>query len=173
MMTTSSAAYGTIKQNAKFKFARIDAAVLRGRGRRAAEHDHRRREPLGHGRQEEGRVQGRGQVLTFLSQPDVAGGVLAGDGYLPITMAAYELTKKSGFYDKNPGTDVAVQQMIVKTTSNSRGVRAGNMPQIRDVVDEELEAVWSGKKSPKQGLDDGVRRGNEIIDRFNKANKDQ
>jgi len=94
-------------------------------------------------------------------------------GYLPITMAFYELTKKSGFYDKNPGTDVPVQQMIVKTTNNSRGVRAGNMSQIRDAVDEELEAVWSGKKSPKQGLDDGVRRGNEIIDRFNKANKDQ
>jgi len=92
-------------------------------------------------------------------------------GYLPVTMAAYELTKKSGFYEKNPGTDVAVQQMIVKTTKNSRGVRAGNMPQIRDAMDEELEAVWAGKKTAKQGLDDAVKRGNEIIERFNKANK--
>ena len=94
-------------------------------------------------------------------------------GYVPITLAAYELTKKSGFYEKNPGTDVAVQQLIVKTTANSRGVRAGNLPQIRDAMDEELEAVWSGKKTAKQGLDDAVKRGNEIIDRFNKANKDQ
>ena len=61
--------------------------------------------------------------------------------------------------------------MIVKTTSNSRGVRAGNMSQIRDAIDEELEAVWAGKKTAKQALDDGVKRGNEIIDRFNKANK--
>jgi sn-glycerol 3-phosphate transport system substrate-binding protein len=116
---------------------------------------------------------GVAKFLTFLSQPDVQAQFSQETGYLPITMASYELTKKSGFYDKNPGTDVPVQQMIVKTTNNSRGVRAGNMSQIRDAVDEELEAVWSGKKSPKQGLDDGVRRGNEIIDRFNKANKDQ
>ena len=81
------------------------------------------------------------------------------------------MQKKQGFYEKNPGTDVAVQQMIVKTTNNSRGVRAGNFPQIRDVMDEELEAVWAGKKTAKQGLDDAVKRGNDIIDRFNKANK--
>jgi len=45
------------------------------------------------------------------------------------------------------------------------------MPQIRDAMDEELEAVWAGKKTAKQGLDDAVKRGNEIIDRFNRANK--
>ena len=45
------------------------------------------------------------------------------------------------------------------------------MPQIRDAMDEELEAVWAGKKTAKQGLDDAVKRGNEIIERFNKANK--
>jgi sn-glycerol 3-phosphate transport system substrate-binding protein len=111
------------------------------------------------------------KFLTFLSQPEIQAEFSQATGYLPITLAAYELTKKSGFYDKNPGTDVAVQQMIVKTTSNSRGVRAGNMPQIRDVMDEELEAVWAGKKTAKQGLDDAVKRGNEVIDRFNKANR--
>ena len=53
-------------------------------------------------------------------------------------MAAYELTKKSGFYEKNPGTDVSVQQMIVKTTDKSRGIRLGNFVQIRDIIDEDL-----------------------------------
>ena len=52
-------------------------------------------------------------------------------------------------------------------------MRAGNLPQIRDAMDEELEPVWAGKKTAKQGLDDAVKRGNEIIDRFNKANKGQ
>src|SRR5207244_10080993 len=114
---------------------------------------------------------GVGKFFTFLSQPDVAAEFAQLTGYVPITVAAYELTKKSGFYDKNPGSDVAVQQLIVKTTANSRGVRAGNMSQIRDVIDEELEAVWAGNKTAKQALDDSVKRGNEIIDRFNKANK--
>jgi sn-glycerol 3-phosphate transport system substrate-binding protein len=86
-------------------------------------------------------------------------------------MAAYELTRKSGFYDKNPGTDVPVQQMIVKTTDKSRGVRLGNFVQVRTIVDEELENVWAGKKSPKQGLDEAVARGNEQLERFERTAK--
>jgi sn-glycerol 3-phosphate transport system substrate-binding protein len=86
-------------------------------------------------------------------------------------MAAYELTKKSGYYDKNPGADVSVKQMVVKTTDKSRGVRLGNHPQIRTIIDEELENVWSGKKEPKAALDDAVARGNEQLERFARTAK--
>ena len=82
-----------------------------------------------------------------------------------------ELTEKSGFYEKNPGTDVGVNQMIRKTTDKSRGIRLGNYVQIRDIEDEELEQVWSGKKSAKEALDSIVQRGNELLERFEKANK--
>jgi len=172
MMTTSSAAYGTIKQQAKFKFGEstlpyyADVAgapqntIIGGASLWVM------------GGKKKDEYRGVAKFLSFLSQPDVQAQFSQETGYLPITTAAYELTKKSGFYEKNPGTDVAVQQMIVKTTKNSRGVRAGNMSQVRDVIDEELEAVWAGKKSAKQGLDDAVRRGNEVIDRFNRANKE-
>jgi sn-glycerol 3-phosphate transport system substrate-binding protein len=81
------------------------------------------------------------------------------------------MTDKSGFYKKNPGTDVAVTQMIRKTTDKSRGIRLGNMVQIRTVIDEEMEQVWSGKKSAKEALDAAVSRGNELLERFEKANK--
>jgi sn-glycerol 3-phosphate transport system substrate-binding protein len=173
MMTTSSAAYATIKQQAKFKFAESTLpyyADVQGAPQNTI---------IGgaslwvfNGKKKD-EYKGVAKFFTFLSQPDVAAEFAQLTGYVPITTAAYELTKKSGFYDKNPGMDVAVQQLIVKTTSNSRGVRAGNMSQIRDVIDEELEAIWAGKKTAKQGLDDAVKRGNEIIDRFNKANKEQ
>jgi sn-glycerol 3-phosphate transport system substrate-binding protein len=89
--------------------------------------------------------------------------------YLPITLEAYELTKKSGFYEKNPGTDVSVKQMIVKTTDKSRGIRLGNFVQIRDIIDEELENVWGGKKTAKEGLHAAVARGNEQIAKFAKT----
>ena len=65
-------------------------------------------------------------------------------------MAAFQLTEKSGFYKENPGTDVAVNQMIRKTTDKSRGIRLGNFVQIRAIEDEELEQVWAGKKT-RQG----------------------
>ena len=166
MMTTSSAAYGTVKQNAKFKFAvsplpyyadvpgAPQNTIIGGAslwvmgGKTAAEY------------------KGVAKFLTFLSQPKIQEEWHEATGYLPITMAAYELTKQSGFYEKNPGTDVAVQQMIVKPTTSSRGIRLGNFVQIRDVIDEELESVWAGKKTAKQALDDAVARGNELIARF-------
>ena len=43
--------------------------------------------------------------------------------------------------------------------------------QIRAIVDEELEEVWGGKKSVKDALDAAVKRGNEQLERFEKANK--
>ncbi|GHC79938.1 ABC transporter substrate-binding protein [Pseudorhodoferax aquiterrae] len=109
--------------------------------------------------------------FSFLSNAEVQSASHKRTGYLPVTMAAYELTEKSGFYKQNPGTDVAVTQMIRKTTDKSRGIRLGNFLQIRTIVDEEAEQIWSGKQSAKQALDNAVKRGNEQLERFERANK--
>ena len=111
---------------------------------------------------------GVARFFTFLSRPEIQADWHQSTGYLPITLAAYELTRKSGYYEKNPGADVSVQAMVVKVTSKSRGVRLGYLPQIRMILDEELEAVWAGKKAPKQALDEAVARGNEQLERFQK-----
>ncbi len=92
-------------------------------------------------------------------------------GYVPITNAAYELTKRSGYYKKNEGRDVAIVQMSSKApTPNSKGLRLGSFVQTRDIINEELEAIWSGKKTAQQGLDDAVARGNKLLRKFEKAN---
>ena len=114
---------------------------------------------------------GVAKFFEFLSQTKVQAASHQRTGYLPITTAAYELTDKSGFYQKNPGTDVAVNQMIRKVTDNSRGIRLGNYVQIRTIEDEELEQVWSGKKTAKEALDAIVSRGNELLARFEKSYK--
>jgi len=91
---------------------------------------------------------------------------------VPITVAAYELTKKEGYYEKNPGTDIAVTQLLLKhPTKASKGLRLGNMVQIRNINNEELEAVWTGKKTAKQALDEAVKRGNEELRKFERANR--
>ena len=115
---------------------------------------------------------GVAKFFTFLARTDLQADWHQATGYLPITMGAYELTKASGYYEKNPGADVSVQQMVVKTTAKSRGVRLGNLSQIRSIVDEELEAVWAGKKSAKDALDAAVARGNEQLERFQKTVKE-
>ena len=88
------------------------------------------------------------------------------------TQAAYDLTRKSGFYDKNPGADMPTKQLTLNTpTANSKGLRFGNFVQGRTVIEEELENVFSGKKEAKAALDDAVKRGNEILRQFEAANK--
>ncbi|MDO8276542.1 MAG: sn-glycerol-3-phosphate ABC transporter substrate-binding protein UgpB [Burkholderiaceae bacterium] len=114
---------------------------------------------------------GVGQFFSYLSRPDVASASHQRTGYLPVTKASFEQTDKSGFYKKNPGTDVSVTQMIRKTTDKSRGVRLGNFVQIRTIIDEELEGVWSGRKQAKEALDTAIKRGNEQLERFERANK--
>jgi len=114
---------------------------------------------------------GIAKFFSFISTPEVQSASHKRTGYLPITTAAYQLTDKSGFYKENPGTDVAVTQMIRKVTDKSRGIRLGNYVQIRAIEDEELEQVWSGKKTAKEALDAIVTRGNEQLEKFQKANK--
>ena len=58
-----------------------------------------------------------------------------------------------------------------KPTRLSKGVRLGNFVQVRGIIDEELEAVWAGKKAPKDALDEAVKRGNEQLRRFEQAHK--
>jgi sn-glycerol 3-phosphate transport system substrate-binding protein len=95
-----------------------------------------------------------------------------GTGYVPITQAAFDATKQTGFYDKNPGRDMAVRQLTFKPpTENSKGLRFGNFVQGREVIEEEMEAVFAGKKDAQTAMNDAVRRGNEILRRFQAANK--
>lgn len=115
---------------------------------------------------------GVAKFLNFVSSPEVAAKWHQDTGYVPITLAAAKLTEDSGFYKKNPGRDVAVKELTLNPpTENSKGLRLGNFVQIRDVEDEELEAVWSGKKTAKAALDDAVKRGNELLRKFEAANK--
>jgi sn-glycerol 3-phosphate transport system substrate-binding protein len=112
---------------------------------------------------------GIAKFFTYLSSVPVQQTWHQDTGYLPITKAAYDATKASGFYDKNPGTEIAILQMTGKPpTENSRGLRFGNMVQIRDVIAEDLEAAFSGKMDAKAAMDDAVSRGNAILRQFQK-----
>ncbi|WP_332752159.1 sn-glycerol-3-phosphate ABC transporter substrate-binding protein UgpB [Hydrogenophaga sp.] len=171
MATASSSTYASIKKNAKFDFGIAtlpyypDVAgapqntVIGGAslwvmaGKKAPEY------------------KGVAAFFNYLTNAEIQAKSHQRTGYLPITLASFEATEKAGFYKQNPGTDVAVNQMIRKTTEKSRGIRLGNFVQIRAIEDEELEQVWAGKKTAKEALDSAVKRGNELLARFEAANK--
>jgi len=122
--------------------------------------------------QTEEEYKGVAAFMNFLSSPEIQAKWHQDTGYLPITTAAYEKTKADGFYEKNPGTDIAVIQMTAKEpTANSKGLRLGSFDQIRGIIDEELEAVWSGDKDAQTALDSAVERGNQLLRRFEQANR--
>jgi sn-glycerol 3-phosphate transport system substrate-binding protein len=173
MLTSSSAAQANIRKNAKFEFSvnflpyndEIKGApqnsIIGGAslwvlsGKKPADY------------------KGVAQFLAYIARPELQAQWHQQTGYVPITNAAADLTKKTGYYEKNPGTDIAVKQLNNKPpTANSKGLRFGNFVQGREVIEEEIEAVLQGKKDAKAAMDDAVRRGNEILRKFAAANKD-
>lgn len=114
---------------------------------------------------------GVASFLNFLSNTAIQAESHQLTGYLPITKAAYQATVASGFYQEHPGTEVAISQMLKPTTEKSRGIRLGNFAQIRTIADEETEEIWTGKKTPEQALEAIVKRGNEQLQRFERANR--
>jgi sn-glycerol 3-phosphate transport system substrate-binding protein len=110
---------------------------------------------------------GVAEFLNFVASANVQADWHKSTGYVPITLAAYEKSKADGFYREVPVQEIAITQLTrAQPTEISRGLRLGNFTQIRDVIDEEAENIWSQKKTPKQGLDDAVRRGNELLRQF-------
>lgn len=172
MLTSSSSAIGKIRKGAKFDFSAhflpyhddmpgapqnsiIGGATLWVLAGKPA-----------------GDYKGVAKFFAYLSRPEVQMDWHTSTGYVPITLAAYEMTKKSGYYDKNPGVDVAIHQLNNKApTANSKGLRFGGFVQGREVFEEEIESVLQGKKTAKAAMDDAVKRGNEILRKFEAANK--
>lgn len=109
--------------------------------------------------------------FNYISSPEVQADWHAFTGYLPITLAAYELAKSQGLYKEKPDMETALKQMTLhKPTKNSKGLRFGNYVQVRDIIYGELEAIFAGQKTAQEGLDDAVKAGNKLLRKFEKAN---
>ncbi len=170
MFMTSSAFYPNVKANAKFAYnaipmpyfpdvagapqnSIIGGASLWVMGGKSPEE-----------------YKGIAKFFTFLSDTDRQVYLHEVSGYLPITKAAYEKTKASGFYEKNPILEVPLKELTNKPpTDNSRGLRFGGMVQLRDVFAEEIEAALAGKKPVKDALDTAVSRGNAMLRQFERT----
>jgi sn-glycerol 3-phosphate transport system substrate-binding protein len=112
------------------------------------------------------------RFFAYLSQPEVQADWHQRTGYLPVTQAAYQLTRAQGFYDRNPGAETAIEEINHKPpTENSRGLRLGSFVLIRDVIEDELERAFAGKKSAQAALDSAVARGNELLRQFERATR--
>jgi sn-glycerol 3-phosphate transport system substrate-binding protein len=172
MYTESSAGYAGFKKTCKFDFGTSmlpywpDAAgapqntIIGGASLWVLQ---------GHSPEE---YKGVAAFFNYLSKAEVQADWHEFTGYLPITLAAYDLKKKQGFYNQNPQMETALKQMTLNTpTENSRGLRFGNFVQMRAIMYDTFEAIFSGSKTAQQGLDEAVDKGNKLLRKFEKANK--
>ena len=115
---------------------------------------------------------GVAKFLAYLAQPKVQAEWHQRTGYVPVTRAAYDLTRDEGFYDRNPGQGIAIRQLLLNApTKESRGIRMGEFAKIREIIEEELEAALDGTKPPKLALDNAADRGNALLRKFEAAHK--
>ena len=120
--------------------------------------------------QDQGDYDGVAAFFQYLSSPEVQADWHKSTGYVPITTAAYELAREQGFYEENPGTDTAIEQLSLNPpTENARGLRFGNFVQIRDIINGELEQLWARQKTAGEALEDATARGNALLRDFEAA----
>ncbi|HEU4368640.1 MAG TPA: extracellular solute-binding protein [Methylomirabilota bacterium] len=141
---------------------------------------------------------GVARFLDFLAKPEQQMWWHVNTGYLAISNTAVRNLEQGYHFVKNPKQYTAFAQltglpprapaaMTVPpatkdkkaappkpervATPNSSGLRLGNFVQIRDAIEGELENVFGGKKSAKQGLDDAVAKSNALLKEFAATNK--
>ena len=117
---------------------------------------------------------GVAKFFAYLSQPGVQAAWHQNTGYLPITRAAFELTRAQGFYDRNPGAAISSEEITLHPpTENSKGIRLGSFVLIRGVIEDELEQAFAGKKGAQAALDSAVERGNKLLRQFERASPER
>jgi sn-glycerol 3-phosphate transport system substrate-binding protein len=120
----------------------------------------------------EAEYEGVARFFTYLSRPEVQAAWHQKTGYLPITRAAFDLSRSQGFYDRNPGTAISIEQITLKPpTANSKGLRLGSFVLIRAAIEDELEAAFSGKVSAREALERATRTGDELLRQFERASR--
>ena len=107
---------------------------------------------------------GAARFLAFLARPEIQAEWQASTGFVPFTPAAYQLAQRRGYYLRQPGDEIAARQLAGKLPAEeSRPPRIADRRRILGIIDEELEAAWTGAKPPLEALNAAVARGNELL----------
>jgi sn-glycerol 3-phosphate transport system substrate-binding protein len=108
--------------------------------------------------------------LEYIGQPAQDARYAQDTGYVPVTNAGYALLQKQGYYTTTPSAEVAVKSLTRGSiTPNSKGLRLGRLPEIRNILYEEIEKALQGQQGAEQALASAVTRGNAVLRQFEKS----
>jgi sn-glycerol 3-phosphate transport system substrate-binding protein len=106
-------------------------------------------------------TKGVAKFVNYILGPEVQINLTLAGGFLPITPVARAAASSKLLQADLAGLRVAYAQLQGRTALPS--VRPAQVEVVRNIIDEELEAVWANRKPAKEGLDLAVARGNAMM----------
>jgi sn-glycerol 3-phosphate transport system substrate-binding protein len=92
-------------------------------------------------------------------------------GYIPVTNSAIELLEAEGWFEENPNSRVAGDQLAnSEQTSATAGAIVGAFPAIRDQVTTAIEEVLVNNKDVTEALTDAQEAANALLEEYNLLN---
>ncbi|HMK80732.1 MAG TPA: ABC transporter substrate-binding protein [Xanthobacteraceae bacterium] len=98
-------------------------------------------------------------LITWMTSPEKSGWWSRATGYFAPNMGAYELPAMKEFMAKNPDAQIAVDQLpYAKSWFATYKTVA-----VRKAIEDELQAMLSGKKTPKEAIVAAQKTADEIL----------
>ncbi|HDV5597660.1 TPA: extracellular solute-binding protein [Vibrio cholerae] len=104
--------------------------------------------------------------FAYLTKPETQMNWHKTTGYVPVTNAAYDLTKQSGYYQENPDAEVGVKQLSLPDGEWTKGYRLGYYPQVREVMHREFDNIFSGRSTVESSLNKVEDESAKLLNRF-------
>lgn len=106
--------------------------------------------------------------LNFLNNPENAADWHRVTGYIPITEAAVALLEDEGWFDENPNSRVANEQLAAApATAATAGALMGNFVNIRNVMTEAVEDILVNNVDPATRLQTAQTEAQQLLDEYN------
>ena len=106
-------------------------------------------------------IKGVAKFVNYILGPEVQINLTLAGGFLPMTPVARAAASSKLLKADLAGLQVAYAQLQGRTSVPA--VRVSQLEAVRNIVEDELEAVWANKEPAKQALDNAVQRGNVVM----------
>ncbi len=110
---------------------------------------------------------GVASFLSFLTSPEMQFFWHKETGYVPITNAAYDLAKTSGYYKTTPDAEIGILQLNQPAGEWTKGYRLGYYVQIREVMYKNFDNIFSGDATVDEAFEEIETESNDLLERFN------
>jgi sn-glycerol 3-phosphate transport system substrate-binding protein len=113
------------------------------------------------------------KFVKWLMEPEQQAEWFAGSGYLPVSHSAIDQPAAKAIVAKYPLFQVPLDLYSKSpTTPAALGALLGPFRQVREALDQAVEAMLSGAKDPVAALDDAAASANQAIEEYNQRVRD-